>query len=653
MSSPPDSTYPNLFSEVRVGGRTLKHRLCLTATLTNFGVANRVTERWIDFLVERAKGGAAMLISEVIAVDPNALAQGAIVTGFDDSNADGFRRAAEGVAGAGALLLGQLWHPGRQQLWHPVHSPRAVSELPDALSWTVGHVMSEAEIGEVRDAHVAVAGRLEGCGFAGVELHGAHGYLINQFLSPWSNNREDRYGGSLEARCRFVVGAAEGIRRTSSEDFIVGFKMPGDEGVDGGIDPDEAERITRHLAATGLFDYFAYSQGNFSLSLESHIPDLYFRPGHFLDIHRRMRQAAGGVPVMALGRIGDAEQAEKAIAEGQGDLVGMCRALIVDAALPNKARDGREDDIRPCVYDNSCWGEIHAGKPLAEFQNPQLGLRGEADYRPRQADRSRLIAVVGAGPAGLEAAWVAAARGHQVVLFGASDQVGGALCLEAALPGRGEMHKVYAHRESLCRRHGVEFRLGRAAEAADIKALAPAALVLATGSRPSLPALALGEGAKMVSAREYVAGADEGARGGTALLYDHDHTAFTYGTADLLATRFEKVVLVTPRPGIAQGVNHCSAIGVHRRLYQAEVEIVVASQPLAYDGDKVMLENVYTGGQREIEGVDLFVYATPRIAEDALARHFTGPEVHLIGDCMSPRNLLAAMHEGHAIGARL
>jgi 2,4-dienoyl-CoA reductase-like NADH-dependent reductase (Old Yellow Enzyme family) len=648
-----DSPYPNLFSELRVGRRTLKHRLCLTATLTNFGVANRVTERWIDYLVERAIGGAAMLISEVIAVDPNALAQGAIVTGFDDSNVDGFRRAAEGVAGAGALLLGQLWHPGRQQLWHPVHSPRAVSEHPDALSWTVGHVMSEAEIGEVRDAHVAVAGRLEECGFAGVELHGAHGYLINQFLSPWSNTREDRYGGGLEARCRFVVEAAEGIRRACGEEFVVGFKMPGDEGVEGGIDPDEAERITRYLAATGLFDYFAYSQGNFSLSLETHIPDLYFRPGHFLEIHRRMRQAAGGVPVMALGRIGDAKQAEKAIAEGQGDLVGMCRALIVDAALPNKARDGRDDDVRPCVYDNSCWGEIHAGKPLAEFQNPQLGLRGEADYRPLAAEGSRLVAVVGAGPAGLEAAWVAAARGHQVVLFGASEQVGGSLRLEAALPGRGEMGKVYAHRERLCQRHGVEFRLGRAAEAADIKALAPAALVLATGSRPSPPALALGEGAKMLSARDYVAAADEGARGGTVLLFDHDHTAFTYGTADLLAMRFEKVVLVTPRPGIAQGVNYCSAIGVHRRLYEAEVEIVVATRPLAYDGDKVVLENVYTGARREIGGVELLVHATPRVAEDALARHFAGPEVHLIGDCMSPRNLLAAMHEGHAIGARL
>ena len=163
--------YPRLFSPLQVGRRTLRNRIALPATLTNFGAGHRVTGRWIDFLAERAKGGAGMVITEIIAVDPAALAHGAIVTGYDAANEDGFRRAAAAVEGAGACLVGQLWHPGRQQLWSPVHSPKGISDQPDAYSWTVPHVMSTAELRRVADEYVAVAERLQRCGFGGVELH--------------------------------------------------------------------------------------------------------------------------------------------------------------------------------------------------------------------------------------------------------------------------------------------------------------------------------------------------------------------------------------------------------------------------------------------------------------------------------------------------
>ena len=282
---------------------------------------------------------------------------------------------------------------------------------------------------------MAVARRLARCGFDGVELHGAHGYLITQFLSPWSNTREDGYGGGLEGRTRFVREVAGRIRDACGESFVVGIKMPANEGVEGGIDADEAARITGRLAATGAFDLFAYGQGNFSLSLENHVPDMHFRPGHFIDLHRRMREAAGGIPVMALGRVGTPDLAERIVAEGYGDLVGMTRAQVSDAAFANKAREGREDEIRPCVFDNFCWGQVHAGKPLAEFHNPHLGERGEADWMPDPAAHPRRVVVVGAGPAGLEAAWIAAARGHEVHLFGAGPAPGGKLLLEARLPG--------------------------------------------------------------------------------------------------------------------------------------------------------------------------------------------------------------------------
>lgn len=644
-------SFPHLFSPLRIRERELRNRIALPATLTNFGAVNRVTERWINFLAARARGGAGLIVSEIIAVDPEALAHGAIVTGYDEVNINGFTRAATAVEKAGACLVGQLWHPGRQQLWHPTRSPMGVSDQPDPLSWTVPHVMSISDIERLEEAFASVAARLERCGFAGIELHGAHGYLITQFLSPWSNTRDDRYGGSLEGRVRFVESITARIRENCASDFIVGLKMPADEGVEGGIDAAEAERITRHFAGEATFDYLAYGQGNFSASLENHVPDMHFPEAPFIDLHRRMRNAAGGIPVMALGRIGTPGLAEKVVSEGFGDIVGMSRALISDADLAVKANEGRVDDIRPCIFDNWCWGEVHAGKPLAEFHNPHLGAPDESGWQPTAAVSPREVVIVGAGPAGLEAAWVAAARGHRVTLFGASEQVGGKLALEARLPGCGDIARVPAWQRSLCVRHGVELRLGERISAQTLAARGADVVVLATGSEMRPPELDCDAGT-IVSVREY-ANDPPATNGGTAVLYDHDHTAMTYAAAEALARTYEHLVLVTPRTGIAQSVNFCSALGVHRRLRQLGVEIVTAARPIAFENHVVRYEDVFSKRISERDGVAILVFATPRRVNDALACVSANVELHLIGDCMAPRNLMVAIHEGHAIGNAL
>jgi 2,4-dienoyl-CoA reductase-like NADH-dependent reductase (Old Yellow Enzyme family) len=644
--------FARLFSPLRIGDRTLRNRIALAATLTNYGSGNRITSRWINFLAERAKGGVGMVITEILAVDPTALAQAAIITAFDPGNEDGFKATATEVEGQGACLVGQLWHPGRQQLWSPISSPKGISDQPDAYSWTVPHVMSTDELQQVADRYVEIAERLKRCGFGGVELHGAHGYLITQILSPWSNRRNDRYGGSLDNRVRFVREVAHAIRQTCGRNFVIGLKMPGDEGVEGGIDAEEAARITAVLARDGVLDYFAYSQGNFTLSLETHVPDMYFRHGHFLNIHKKVRPAAGGTPVMAIGRIVTPVEAEAAIADGAGDLVGLTRALIADADWPAKARAGRHDEIRPSSYDNFCWGEIHAGKPLAEVHNPQLGQKGESGWRTPMALKRRRVAVVGAGPAGLQAAAVAAQAGHDVTLFSCSARLGGKLNWEISLPGRKEYDGLIAWLKRQVRKSGVRIEAGQMADVNAILAIKPEKVIVATGSHQRRPDDFTGEG---LSARDWKAQSGRDRLEGTAVLFDMDHSAATYGVADALAQRYGRLFLLTPRTQIARNVNYCSAIGVHRRLHEANAEIVLGAEPVKLGGNVLTWRNVFTGRRREIDDVELFVWSTPRVADDALAVALeqTGVETRRIGDCMAPRNLFCAIHEGEAAAIAL
>ncbi len=645
--------FPRLFSPLRVGRGELRNRVALSATLTNYAMRNRVTDRWIDFLAERAAGGAGMIITEIIAVDPAALAHGAIVTGYDAENEDGFKRAADAVERHGARLVGQIWHPGRQQLWSPVKSPKGISDQPDAYSWTVPHVMSGAELRDVADAFVRVAETLHRCGFSGVELHGAHGYLITQILSPWSNRRADRYGGSLENRVRFVRDVATRIRETCGAGFIVGLKMPGDEGVEGGIDPAEAARITGVLAVSGLIDYFAYSQGNFSLSLENHVPDMHFRRCHFLDIHRRIRPAANGIPVMAIGRIATPAEAEAAIADAAADFVGMTRALIADADWPAKAQGGRVAAIRPSTYDNFAWGEIHVGKPLTEVHNPQLGNKGESGWTPGRSRRRRRILVIGGGPAGMQAARIAGERGHEVTLFGASPHLGGKLALAGRLPGCDEYAGLVNWMTSRLRAAGVKTELGTVFQPQDLAGAKPDCVILAAGAHQRAPEKISGEG---MSARDWALSFPSAhGGGGAAVLFDMDHSAATYAVADALAARHRRLVLLTPRMQLARDVNYCSAIGIYRRLYGADATLIFAAEPVAQRNGVLTWRNVFTGRTQDIANVDVFVWSTPRIADDSLAEPLrqAGLDVRLVGDCVSPRNLMCAIHEGEAVAMAL
>ncbi len=647
----PATARGSMFQPIRLGRLEARNRVSLVATLTNFGRDHLVTPRWTDFLVERAKGGVGTLITELIAVDPAALAHGAIVIGYDSRNDDGFRRTADGVREAGGLLMGQLWHPGRQQLWAPVRSPRGISERPDAFSWTVPHVMSTDELRGLVDRYVEVAERLQRTGFSGVELHAAHGYLLTQLLSPWSNDRQDDFGGSLENRTRFVRDVARGIRETCGPDFVVGLKMPGDEGVRPGIDPEEAQRIAKLFCAEKLIDYLALSQGNFSLSLENHVPDLHFKEAHFSALAANMRPHVAPMPLMTIGHISHPSTAAKLLDEGVCDLVGLSRALVADANWVKKAERGNFEDIRPATYTNFSWGVAQTGRPIAEENNPELAEPGEADWTAGESEKPLRVVIVGAGPAGLEAAWVLAARGHAVTLFGSGSKAGGKVRLLSQIPSHAGLRGVVDWQLRQIERNGVRLRLGQTASLTTVSALSPDLVVLASGSQQMVPEGL--EGSDGRSLTDAVAEGLEALPSGDIVVYDLDQTSGTYAVVDALAAG-RKVYMVTPRAEFARGVNYCSGIGVLRRLHHAGVELIPSSEVVARDGASVSLRNVYTCATREIPDVGTLLWSSPRHARGELAADLEreGLTVEMIGDCVSPRNLLCAIHEGREVAMR-
>lgn len=644
-----------LFTPFQLAGRRLKNRIVFPAVLSIYAQHNRVTQRLIDYYAARAVGGAAMLITEGLAVHPSSVPQPSVATIFDPANFEGFQRMADAVERHDCRLLGQLWHVGRQALWNPVDAPVGVSSLADAYSWSVPHVMTPDEIRAIAEAYVSSAGTLKRAGFSGVELHGGHGYLITQFLSPWSNVRDDEYGGDVERRTRFVREIVAGIRAKCGAGFIVGLKMSGDEGVKGGIDADEAGRIAARLAKAGGLDYLGFAQGNFSPSLEDHTPDMNYPAGPFMGLQKRLREHARPVAVLAFGRVLDAAHAEQILADGVGDLVAMGRALVADAALPKKAESGQSGKTRPCIFCNVCWAEIHAGKPIACIHNPQLGTPDEATWTPARATNTRRVVVVGSGVAGLEAAWVAASRGHEVTLLGSRD-AGGKARLESLLPGRAEVAKVFEFQLARAREAGVRLEPGAPATAEAIAGLKPDIAVLATGSKMRAPALSP-DSDPGVDARNLVTrlAEEKSKRPGTAVLFDQDHGAGVYALADLLAATYERLVLITPRTQLGRAIAYVNLIGVYRRLYRARVQVIGASVPTRLKAGRITYANAFSGDEQTLEGVALFTYATPRIANDELAAPLRarGIDVRLIGDAFAPRAMLAAVHEGNRLGSEL
>ncbi|WP_426954606.1 hypothetical protein [Muricoccus radiodurans] len=638
----------HLFRPITLAGRTLPNRIAFAALTTRLPRDGAVSDALIDHLEARAAGGAAMVVTEALAACRSS-ALPVRVSVFDEDKLPGLVRLAEAVGRHGAALIGQLWHSGNAHLRGRPSVSVGPSAVADASSWTVPRALTDGEVEGLVEEYADSAARLQRAGFAGVELSAAHGFLPLQFLSPVTNKRADRWGGDVMGRSAFTRAILRAIRERCGAGFILGLKLPADDGVPGSITPAEAARLTALIVADTPPDLICYSQGSHGPSLWMHSPDMHEPPMPFRAAWAPLRQAAGAVPMAAIGRITSPAMAEATLSSGDADLVMLGRPLFADPEWPAKVRAGRAAAIRPCIYCNACWGEIHRGGAVACSINPRGGTGTDVRPAPPRVAAPRRVVVVGAGVAGLHASAVAAERGHRVTLV-TGGRTGGAARLHAQLPGCGDIAPYLKHLDARAAAAGVERRDGPSATA---DAVLADLVILATGATMVRPR---GAGPDAPDLRRAVAELSLNGlvQDGTAVLFDQDHTAATYAAAELLLARFARVVLLTPRETIASEVPLISAQGIFRRFARAGKRFtLLPHSELAGAGDgTVAVRNVLTGEESGIDDVALVTFSTPREPRLALRAGIEarGIPVQVVGDAVMPRSMLWTVRDAQAVG---
>lgn len=641
-----------LFSPLTVGGLTLKNRIFSTGHAEAMAEDGKPSPRLVAYHEAKARGGAALtIVGGSTSVHPTSPA-GAwnMIANHHDAVIPGYRGLAEAVHRHDCRVMSQLTHLGRRaqsdvEGWHVLLAP---SQIPEKVHREVPHEIEPEQIAVLVRAFGDAARRCREGGLDGVELSFAHNHLVDQFWSPLFNRRTDDYGGRLENRMRFGFEVLAEIRRQVGRDWVVGARISGDEMTAGGLGAADMAEIARRLAASGLVDFLSIIGGAaHTVPLQAlAIPNMASPHGVFVPIAAAIKTAVPAMPIFHAGRIVDPAHAERVLADGVIDMVGMTRALIADPELPRKALEGRLDDVRLCVGANEgCIDRIYQGKPVTCVQNPGAGRELEL-AEPGPTATPRRVVVVGAGPAGLEAARVAALRGHRVVLLEREAEMGGQVLIAARAPARAELGGIVRFLARQVDKLALDCRLRVEATEETVLAHSPEVVIIATGSAPYRPDLPGLDGKHVVTDRDVLL--DRVEVGERVLVVDDVHTQQGLSTAERLLDRGRRVEVISRLFYAGQDVGITSIAPLYGRLFAKEVTLTPHTELVAVEGSAVVVANVYTRAERRIEGVDTVVLSMGSRSTDALYRALKGtvPALHAIGDCVAPRGIHQALLEG-------
>lgn len=658
-------SFPHLASPLRIGGHTLRNRIVFGAHTSNMAVDGVPGERHIAYYAERAIGGAAMIVVEPMPVHAAAVLTRGNFRHSDDSVIPYFRRLTEAVKSNGAVAIQQLYHVGAHGdsdlSFHPHWSP---SGLPSYHDSDGSHAMTEAEIWETIDGFVQAARRCKQAGFDGVEVWAAYLGMVDQFWTPWSNRREDEWGGSLENRTRMSREILSRIRQTCGRDFIIGLAVSDDPDNKVTLQRDQLAEIISLHDELRLMDYVTCGSGGY-LNFYPLMPTFLYPEKLGVDLAAALKRVVRHAVVTAESHIRTPENAETVLGEGAADLVSIVRGQIADPHLARKAIEGRPDDIRGCISCNQmCWGRRSRDYWISCLINPSAGREYEwGGDRFTPSDNPRSVLVVGGGPAGLEAARTAAERGHRVTLAEASSRLGGNFRLAGLQPRRGQILELLEWYERQLGKLGVDVRLNTFMEADDVAAFAADAIILATGSLPpetgfqkALPAMDSLQGIERGGVYSIEAVMARQVRPGhQVLLIDEGGGWRGCGTAWKLAEEGHQVTILSPDPLIGKELQRTAADAPLRKVLRTlgvtwRLEVSVTE----WHGDGASVLDHTTGQTDRVAG-DALVVAATNMAADWLASDLrkAGIPFVAIGDCAAPRQAPYAFHEGRKAGLQL
>lgn len=662
-----ETAYPHLFEPASLRHLTLRNRIVFGAHTANMSEAGLPTDRHLGYYRERARGGAAMIVVEPMpAHETGVLTRGNFRHASDDVIPH-FRRIADAVHDEGAAIVQQIYHVGghgdQDNSWAPYWSPSGMASYHDPWG---SHAVSETEIEALIDGFVQSARRIREAGFDGCDLFAGYNCLIDQFWSPLTNKRDDRWGGSLENRMRFSIEVCGRIRKIAGDDFVIGMTISGAEPYPGGLGLDDKLEIVGALDGRGLVDYFSVGHGSYLNHFSGIVPSFHFGMNLTRGEARDFKAACSHALVTTEARVKTPANAEAALAAGDADLVSIVRAQIADPHLANKAREGHADDIRPCISCNQlCIGRRLRDYWISCLVNPSAGREAAWDGdRPKPAETPKNILVVGGGPAGLEAARVAAERGHKVTLAEKSGELGGQFRLAAGQPERGEIGGLLNWYESQLEKLQVRVLRRTEMTAGDIEAFGADTVVLAAGSTPNRSGFqrAMPHRPHLPGAdRENVCTAHDVLDGtitpGTAVLLLDDINGWwpASGTALHLAEQRHLVTLVTAADVACGQLEHSQTADTTReRFWKMGVETVTSTALLKWEGNTATLVNLYTGDTEERD-FDTLVLALTNTPLDHLSRELadSGIDIRSIGDTVSARTASMAIYEGRTLGLQL